>query len=101
MTSKAFANATDANRQQGGRRNLIINGAMQVAQRGTSETGVTTSGYYTVDRWQVNGNNGTWTIAQDTNTPDGFGDSCKMTLTATEAIGSLSYMALGQKIEGN
>ena len=31
-------------------RNLIINGAMQVAQRGTSST---TSGYGTVDRWQV------------------------------------------------
>ena len=32
-------------------RNLIINGAMQVAQRGTSST---TSGYGTVDRFQMN-----------------------------------------------
>jgi len=32
-----------------GRRNLIINGAMQVAQRGTSSTG---TGYQTVDRFQ-------------------------------------------------
>ena len=32
-------------------RNLIINGAMQVAQRGTSST---SSGYHTVDRFQVN-----------------------------------------------
>ena len=31
----------------GGRKNLIINGAMQVAQRGTSSTAV---GYKTVDR---------------------------------------------------
>jgi len=31
-------------------RNLIINGAMQVAQRGTSST---SSGFYTVDRFQV------------------------------------------------
>ena len=29
-------------------RNLIINGAMQVAQRGTSST---SNGYHTVDRW--------------------------------------------------
>ena len=29
--------------QIGGRRNLIINGAMQVAQRGTSSSGVTSS----------------------------------------------------------
>ena len=34
--------------QIGGRRNLIINGAMQVAQRATSST---TSGYSTVDRY--------------------------------------------------
>ena len=36
--------------QIGGRRNIIINGAMAVAQRGTSSTG---SGYFTVDRFQV------------------------------------------------
>ena len=33
----------------GGRKNLIINGAMNVAQRGTSST---SSGYHTVDRFQ-------------------------------------------------
>ena len=33
--------------QIGGRRNIIINGAMEVAQRGTSST---SSGFYTVDR---------------------------------------------------
>ncbi len=32
-------------------RNLIINGAMQIAQRGTTST---TSGYGSVDRWKVN-----------------------------------------------
>ena len=37
--------------QIGGRRNLIINGAMNVAQRGTSST---SSGFYTVDRFQLN-----------------------------------------------
>jgi len=83
-----------------GRRNLIINGAMSVAQRGTSKTGVITSGYYTVDRWKMNGNNGTWTVGQDTSTPNGFANSYKMTLTATEAIGSSSYMSLEQKMEG-
>ena len=33
-----------------GQKNLIINGSMQVAQRGTSST---SSGYQTLDRWQV------------------------------------------------
>ena len=37
--------------QIGGRRNLIINGAMQVAQRGTSST---SAGYKTVDRFDIN-----------------------------------------------
>ena len=36
--------------QIGGRRNLVINGAMNVAQRGTSST---TSGYGSVDRFEV------------------------------------------------
>ena len=84
-----------------GRRNLIINGAMQVAQRGTSETGVTTSQYANAcDRFKVNGNNGTWTISQDTDAPDGFSNSFKMLLTATETISGTSYWSVEQKIEG-
>ena len=39
------------NSQIGGRRNIIINGAMQVAQRGTSST---STGYGSVDRIRVN-----------------------------------------------
>ena len=41
--------------QIGGRRNIIINGAMQVAQRGTSAT--TASGYTTVDRFSQSASN--------------------------------------------
>lgn len=40
-------------------RNLIINGAMQVAQRGTSG-GVTTSYTYMLDRWLANGGITSW-----------------------------------------
>jgi len=84
-----------------GRRNLIINGAMQVAQRGTSETSVSTSQYANAcDRFKVNGNNGTWTISQDTNAPDGFSNSFKMLLTATETISGTSYWSVEQKMEG-
>ncbi len=84
-----------------GNRNLIINGAMQVAQRGTSETGVSISQYVNAcDRFKVNGNNGTWTISQDTDAPDGFSNSLKMLLTATETIGTTSYWSVEQKIEG-
>ena len=84
-----------------GRRNLIINGAMQVAQRGTSETSVSTSQYANAcDRFKVNGNNGTWTISQDTNAPSGCSNSFKMLLTATETIGGTSYWSVEHKIEG-
>ena len=37
--------------QIGGRRNLVFNGSMKVAQRGTSYTG--TNGYHTVDRFRT------------------------------------------------
>ena len=37
-----------------GRRNIIINGAMQIAQRGTSAT---TTGIQTVDRFSINQTN--------------------------------------------
>ena len=40
------------NGQIGGRRNIVINGAMQVAQRGASVTGIgAADGYFTVDRF--------------------------------------------------
>ena len=33
-------------------RNIVINGDMSQAQRGTSTASITSSGYYTVDRFQ-------------------------------------------------
>jgi hypothetical protein len=47
-----------------GNRNLIINGAMQVAQRGTSATGATSTGYSTVDRWWHNASGGVMDMSQ-------------------------------------
>ena len=42
------------NSQIGGRRNIVINGGMNVAQRSTSETGLgASSGYFTLDRFQT------------------------------------------------
>lgn len=45
-------------------RNLIINGAMQVAQRGTSVTGQTGSDVLTVDRFQGHGSGATFNMSQ-------------------------------------
>ena len=56
---------TPAGTNQLGNRNLIINGAMQVAQRGSAES--TTSGYATIDRWQAtHGGSGSMGQSQQT-----------------------------------
>ena len=75
-----------------GDRNLIINGAMQVAQRGTSST---TSGYGSVDRYFVQWNDGTLTHTQTAITSgspyeEGFRSVLRLTNTsATTAAGSI------------
>ena len=70
-----------------GRRNLIINGAMQVAQRGTSETGVTSMKYANApDHYQLVINNmGAYTVSQSTDAPDGFANSYKIQCTTADA----------------
>ena len=87
-----------------GRRNMFLNGKMQVAQRGTSATGATSSDYYTVDRWQfIAFSAGTWTVSQSTTVPsgEGFAYSHKFDCTTADAsLGASDYLILGQKIEG-
>ena len=83
-------------------RNLIINGGMQVAQRGTSSTGVTTSDFYTCDRFSLLINTlGSHTLGQDTDAPDGFSNSFKIEVTTADASPAAGdYLALEHKLEG-
>lgn len=85
-------------------RNLIINGNMQVAQRGTSATGKTTSGYYTCDRWNnVFSEAGTWTFEQDTDVPSGQGFSKSLKYdctTANTSLGASASLQLHHRLEG-
>lgn len=87
-----------------GRRNLVINGDMQVAQRGTSVTGITsTPNYCTADRFLLSTVVGTLTAEQSTDAPDGFSNSFKISCTTAESTGSLNsgdYIQLHQRIEG-
>jgi len=103
MTSKSFSNAVDVNRQQGGRRNLIINGAMQVAQRGTSFTGLTNGNtQYVLDRfrWRESGTAAqTHTVEQSSDAPDGFGYSLKATLTTGAAVSTSNMYRFDYSIE--
>jgi len=86
--------------QVGGRRNLIINGAFTIAQRSTSETGVNTNGYKTVDRWNYNRDTASvLTMSQDTNAPDGFANSFKILVTTTATPGTTDQDRIEQRIE--
>ena len=84
-----------------GRRNLVINGAMQVAQRATSASGKTSSGYYVCDRWLfANTSQGTWTISQSTTTPSGFANSLKFDCTTADGTTNASdQLGLDTRIE--
>ena len=69
-----------------GFRNVIINGDMRIAQRGTSKASITTANYYTCDRWYTEIlMAGTWTQTQSSDAPAGFGKSLRMQCTAVAA----------------
>jgi len=95
---------SDIGEQALSNRNVIINGAMQVAQRGTSTASITTSGFYTADRFNgLVSSMGTWTqsVEADAPTGSGFRNSLKMLCTtadASPAAGDL--LVIQQAIEG-
>tara|TARA_Y100000592_G_C5426944_1_gene296251 strand:+ start:50 stop:1096 length:1047 start_codon:yes stop_codon:yes gene_type:complete len=86
-----------------GRRNLVINGAMNVAQRGTSFTSIS-SNTYTLDRWQLQAaGDGRSTITQSTTVPNNnFLYSMKVDVTTADtSLGATDLQSFTQRIEGN
>jgi hypothetical protein len=85
-----------------GRRNLIINGAMQVSQRGTDFNDVA-NGTYTIDRFKLgknNTDNAVINIDQVTTSPDGFSNSLKISVgTAESALAADESLLLQHLIE--
>ena len=87
-------------------RNMIVNGSMNVAQRSTSVTGLgaNATGYYTVDRWQIEtggSNSGRFTMSQSSDAPSGFGNSLKLDCTTADtSIAAGEYLLLEYHIEG-
>ena len=87
-----------------GRRNIIINGDMRVAQRATTSTFADgDKGYKTVDRWKIweqgaPGSAYSMTIGDG---PDGFSSSHKLTCTTAETTPAATvHMYTLQNIEG-
>ena len=85
-------------------RSMVTNGSMQVAQRGTSTTGVNSSGYHTVDRFSYTegsgGGSGALTMEQSTDAPDGFSHSVKHTVTTSDTLSGSENVLLRTRLEG-
>ena len=85
-----------------GARNIIINGNATVAQRSSSTTGVTSTGYHACDRFKfLYTDAGTWTVSQSTDAPDGFANSYKIECTTADAsLAASDYVLFEQRLEG-
>ena len=84
-------------------RNVIINGAMQISQRGTSETGISSAGAFrkAPDRFKFSVDDGTWTASQDSSGPPGFANSYKVDCTSADtSIAAGNEVKLDTKLEG-
>ena len=86
-----------------GRRNLVINGAMQVTQRGPDINDIANDSTYIMDRFLTRnyGGNGTYDYDQSTDVPTAtFKNSIKLTCkSASTNTGTAGY-SLEQRIEG-
>ena len=86
-------------------KNLIINGAMQVAQRGTSATGIG-NGAFITDRFFYDrsglGITAVFDGSQASDAPSGFQYSAKLDCTTAQTLGASggTYLGIRHKIEG-
>ena len=88
-----------------GRKNVVTNGAMNVAQRSTSVTGIGASdGYFTVDRFNINVGDtsaGRLTMTQTADGPSGFANCIKLDCTTADtSIAAGEFLILEQRFEG-
>ena len=94
--------------QLGGRRNIVINGEMKVAQRSTSEAGLGGTGTeFVLDRWALIANTGASvtagrvTMAQVADGPAGFANCLKLTTTTADtSIAAGEVLIITQRFEG-
>ena len=85
-------------------RNLVINGAMQIWQRGTSIDTIS-NGSYLCDRWRIahSGTDGNVDVDRSTDVPagKGFGFSQKISMDASESsLDAADLLRMHQRFEG-
>ena len=79
-------------------RNLIDNGGMRVAQRGTSFTSLMSA--YTLDRWYFfDGTSAVFDVAQSSTVPNGFSNSLKVDCTTTGTPTTTQEIYVEHRIE--
>jgi len=105
LNSKDIAGVASINKGQiGGRRNILYNGEMKVAQRSASVAGLgAASGYFTLDRWKITtgASAGRFTMAQVADGPPSFANSLKITTTTADtSIAAGEFALLEQRFEG-
>jgi hypothetical protein len=90
--------------QPSGRKNIVTNGAMQVAQRSASVTGIgAAAGYFTLDRWNISTSSsaGRLTMTQTADGPSGFANCLKLDCTTADtSIAAAEFLLLQQRFEG-
>ena len=97
---------TNANVSAAVGRNMVINSAMNVAQRSASVTGIGANygGYFTVDRWRIYAEStaGRLTMTQTSDGPNGISANCiKLDCTTADAsIAAGEILLLKQTFEG-
>jgi hypothetical protein len=82
-------------------KNFIINGAMQVAQRGTSAVAAGAGTYPSIDRFKAwESTDGAFTVERSTTTPAGFTTSFKAQVTTADtSLSAAQYAQISQQIE--
>ena len=104
--TNALTGVTGVNSGQvGGRRNIVINGAMKVCQKPVSVTGLGSgSGYFSLDRYRIGTNAasaGRFTMAQVADGPAGFANCLKLTVTTADtSIAAGERLIITQRFEG-
>ena len=81
--------------------NMITNGDMSIAQRGTSSTGQSSSGIKCVDQYHyLHNGGGTADISQSSTAPNGFKNSLKVECNAADSdLGAGEFSGIRQHIE--
>ena len=104
--TNALTGVTGVNSGQiGGRRNIVINGEMKVAQRSASVAGLgAAAGYFTLDRWRMPvgaTSAGRFTMAQVADGPAGIANCLKLTTTTADtSIAAGEALLLQTRFEG-